>query len=72
MCSCACPPDIKPEKLCFFFISCIPLLKTFNATGAINELLLARIKRVAFVADFYVCALDGCICFDNITTGTGK
>jgi hypothetical protein len=60
------------RKLRFFFYIRITLLEAFHAARAVDQLLLARIKGMALVANFDMGAFDRGFCFDDVSARTGK
>jgi hypothetical protein len=56
----------------FFFVSGVTFLEAFNASGAIDKFLFSGVKRVAFVADINVRALDCRPGLNHVAAGTGK
>jgi hypothetical protein len=63
---------MRPETLRFFFVSSVPFLEAFNASRAVDEFLLAGIKRVAFVADIDMRAFDRGTRLDDIAARAGE
>jgi len=63
-----CPFKRTSNALRFFFYPSVPFLEPFNAPGAVYKLLFAGIKWMTLVADVYVGALNGGLCFNNVST----
>jgi hypothetical protein len=56
----------------FFFVGSVTLLETLHPAGAVDELLLAGVKRMAFVADIYMGAFNGGLRLNDVAARTGK
>ena len=58
---------MESRKLRFFFYIRVALLEAFHAAGAVDQLLLACIKRMALVANFNMGAFNRGLCFNDVS-----